>query len=91
MHGLIIGEGLDKTGVMNIFARYIIKFAGKSEIRIMFLIAGTVAFISSFMQNIGAAVLFLPATIRIKAGSGMTILYIGVVMTIMYFFYGISG
>jgi len=62
---IIIGEGLDKTGVMNIFARQIIKFAGKSEVRIMALIAGTVAFISSFMQNIGAAALFLPATNRI--------------------------
>ncbi|MCK5311397.1 MAG: SLC13 family permease [Desulfobacteraceae bacterium] len=63
---IIIGVGLDKTGVMNIFARHIIKFAGKSEIRITSLIAGTVAFISSFMQNIGAAALFLPATNRIS-------------------------
>ncbi len=62
---IIIGDGLDKTGVMNIFARQIIKFAGKSEVRIMASIAGTVAFISSFMQNIGAAALFLPATNRI--------------------------
>jgi len=62
---IIIGEGLDKTGVMNIFARRIVKLAGKSEIRIMSLISGTVAFISSFMQNIGAAALFLPATNRI--------------------------
>ncbi|WP_373500612.1 SLC13 family permease [Desulfococcus sp.] len=62
---IIIGEGLDKTGVMNVFARHIIRFAGKSERRIMALIAGTVAFISSFMQNIGAAALFLPAANRI--------------------------
>jgi len=62
---IIIGEGLDRTGIMNIFARHIIKFAGKSELRIMSLISGTVAFISSFMQNIGAAALFLPATSRI--------------------------
>jgi di/tricarboxylate transporter len=62
---IIIGEGLDKTGVMNVFARHIIRLAGKSERRIMALIAGTVAFISGFMQNIGAAALFLPATNRI--------------------------
>ncbi len=62
---IIIGEGLDKTGVMNLFARQIIKFAGKSQPRIMTLISSTVAFISSFMQNIGAAALFLPATNRI--------------------------
>jgi di/tricarboxylate transporter len=61
---IIIGEGLDKTGVMNIFARHIVTLAGKSEVRILALISGTVAFISSFMQNIGAAALFLPATNR---------------------------
>ncbi len=62
---IIIGEGLDKTGVMNIFARQIIQYAGKSQTRIMALISATVAFISSFMQNIGAAALFLPAANRI--------------------------
>ncbi len=63
---IIIGAGLDKTGVMNVLARNILKFAGKAESRIMALIAGTVAFISSFMQNIGAAALFMPAAIRIS-------------------------
>lgn len=62
---IIIGEGLDKTGAMNMVARQIIRYAGKSQVRIMALISGTVAFISSFMQNIGAAALFLPATNRI--------------------------
>ncbi len=62
---LIIGEGLDKTGVMNHLARIIIRFAGKSEARIMALISLSVAFISSFMQNIGAAALFLPVANRI--------------------------
>ncbi len=62
---LIIGEGLDKTGVMNHLARVIIRFAGKSEARIMAFISVTVAFISSFMQNIGAAALFLPVANRI--------------------------
>jgi di/tricarboxylate transporter len=61
---IMIGDGLDRPGVMNIFARHIVKLAGKSEVRIMALISGTVAFISSFMQNIGAAALFLPATNR---------------------------
>jgi len=63
---IIIGAGLDKTGVMNILAKQILKLAGKSETRIIALISGTVAFISSFMQNIGAAALFMPATLRIS-------------------------
>lgn len=63
---MIIGASLDKTGVMNILAKQILKLAGKSESRIIALISGTVAFISSFMQNIGAAALFMPATFRIS-------------------------
>ncbi|RLJ70248.1 TrkA family protein [Hydrogenivirga caldilitoris] len=63
---IIIGTGLDKTGVMNIIANYIIRLAGKSKTRIITLISGTVALISSFMQNIGAAALFLPAVVRIS-------------------------
>jgi len=62
---IIIGAGLDKTGVMNQVAAPIIKLAGKSEKRIIGLIGGTVGVISSMMQNIGAAALFLPAAQRI--------------------------
>lgn len=61
---IIIGHGLDKTGVMNLFAQVIVRFAGKSRTRVMALISATVAVLSSFMQNIGAAALFLPATHR---------------------------
>ena len=70
---IIIGAGLDKTGVMNSMARVILRFAGKSESRIMTLIAGTVAIISGFMQNIGAAALFLPAAKRIGNQTGVPV------------------
>ena len=63
---MIIGAGLNRTGVMNILSRLIVKVAGSTESRIMVVISATVSFISSFMQNIGAAALFLPATIRIS-------------------------
>jgi di/tricarboxylate transporter len=62
---MIIGAGLNKTGVMNAVAAQIVKLVGRSENRIMAVISLTVAFISSFMQNIGAAALFMPATMRI--------------------------
>jgi di/tricarboxylate transporter len=61
----IVGAGLDKTGIMNRISRPIIKLAGKSEKNLIILISGTVGIISSMMQNIGAAALFLPATQRI--------------------------
>ena len=64
---MIIGAGLNRTGVMNILAGYIVRIAGTTETRIMVVISATVSIISSFMQNIGAAALFLPATKRIGA------------------------
>ena len=63
---MIIGAGLNRTGVMNTMARQIVKVAGASASRVMVVISATVSFISSFMQNIGAAALFLPATMRIS-------------------------
>ncbi|MEE4134918.1 MAG: SLC13 family permease [Desulforhopalus sp.] len=68
---IIIGAGLDKTGCMNVLARRILALAGKSENRLMALISATVALISSFMQNIGAAALFMPAVIRIGKQTGI--------------------
>lgn len=62
---MIIGAGLNRTGVMNLVAAQIIRIAGAGEARIMSVVSVTVAVISSFMQNIGAAALFLPATMRI--------------------------
>ena len=63
---IIIGAGLDKTGVVNRLVGPILKVAGKSQSRIVIFISMTVAIISSFMQNIGAAALFLPAVQRIS-------------------------
>jgi di/tricarboxylate transporter len=68
---IIIGAGLDKTGVMNQVAKPIIKLAGNSEKRIIALISSTVGVISSMMQNIGAAALFLPAAQRISKQIGV--------------------
>jgi di/tricarboxylate transporter len=70
---MIIGAGLDRTGVMRSLAHLILKFAGRSENRIMVLISAAVAGISGFMQNIGAAALFMPAVKRIAAQTGTPI------------------
>ena len=63
---MIIGAGLDKTGVMGVMAGKILKRAGKTETRISVTVSSFVAVISSFMQNIGAAALFLPVVSRIS-------------------------
>ncbi|WP_217884345.1 SLC13 family permease [Thioflexithrix psekupsensis] len=68
---MIIGAGLDKAGLMGRLAGQIVKIGGTTEKRIIPLISGTVAFISSFMQNVGAAALFLPVVSRIANRTGL--------------------
>jgi len=63
---IIIGAGLDKTGLINRLVGPIVRIAGNSQSRIVIAISLTIATISSFMQNIGAAALFLPAIQRVS-------------------------
>ena len=64
---MIIGAGLDRTGVMNVVAGFIVKVGGRSEPRIMTMVSSTVGVSSGFMQNTGATALFLPVVSRISA------------------------
>ncbi|WP_137700850.1 SLC13 family permease [Marimonas lutisalis] len=68
---MIIGAGLDRTGLMSKVAATILKYGGRTETRIIPIISGTVGFISSFMQNVGAAALFLPVVSRISVRTGL--------------------
>ncbi len=68
---MIIGAGLDRTGIMSQVAGFILKAGGSTENRIIPIISSTVGIISSFMQNVGAAALFLPVVSRISARSGL--------------------
>ncbi|WP_295398769.1 SLC13 family permease [uncultured Thiocystis sp.] len=68
---MIVGAGLDKTGIMSQVAGFIMRIGGSTETRIIPLISGTVGAISSFMQNVGAAALFLPVVSRISARTGL--------------------
>jgi len=64
---MIVGAGLDKTGIMNKVAAKILKYGGSTETRVLPIVSGTVGVISSFLQNVGAAALFLPVVSRISA------------------------
>jgi di/tricarboxylate transporter len=68
---IIIGAGLDKTGLINRLVAPILRIAGNSSSRVILAMGGTVAAISSFMQNIGAAALFLPAIRRVSRAMGI--------------------
>jgi di/tricarboxylate transporter len=63
---MILGAGLDRTGVMNVVAAYILKIGGNTAARIVPLVSGTVGTISGMMQNVGATALFMPVMSRIS-------------------------
>ena len=50
---MIVGAGLDKTGLMGTVAAWILKIGGSSEKRIVPIVSGTVGVISSFMKMLG--------------------------------------
>ena len=66
---IILGRGLDHTGVIGKVVRPLANMAGRMESSIIMLLSVMIAFISSIMQNIGAAALFLPALRRISRDS----------------------
>jgi len=64
---MILGAGLDRTGVMTVVSRWILKIGGESVTRIVTLVSATVGVISSMMQNVGATALFMPVMSRVSA------------------------
>lgn len=64
---MILGAGLDRTGVMGMVATWILKVGGKKSNRILPLVTGTAGLISSMMQNVGATALFMPVVSRVSA------------------------
>ncbi|MCW8871524.1 MAG: SLC13 family permease [Xanthomonadales bacterium] len=64
---MILGAGLDRTGVMTVVSAWILKIGGNSVTRITTLVSVTVGLISSMMQNVGATALFMPVMSRVSA------------------------
>ena len=63
---MILGYGVDRSGVMKKLTRPVLKVAGTNERRLTGIVSSSVGLMSGFMQNIGATVLFLPAMLRIS-------------------------
>ncbi|MFO7965945.1 MAG: SLC13 family permease [Desulfobacterales bacterium] len=70
---IIIGAGLDRTGLINGLVSPIMRIAGNNPSRIITSISMAISVISCFMQNIGAAALFLPAIQRISKSLGISL------------------
>ncbi len=61
----IVSGGLTRSGVADVIARFILKLAGRSELRLTVLIMLTVGLMSAFMNNIGAVAILLPAVVSV--------------------------
>ncbi|MCE7792983.1 SLC13 family permease [Salipaludibacillus sp. CUR1] len=70
---MLIGYGVDRSGIMAVVAEFITKRVGKKEKNVMVSTSATVGIISSFMQNIGAAALFLPALRKIGRNANIPV------------------
>ena len=62
----ILSAGLARTGVSNVLGAQLLKFAGKSEGRLIAVLMTGTALLSSIMNNIGVAAMFLPITLEIS-------------------------
>jgi len=63
---MIMGRGIASTGVMDSLSRIIINRVGNNESRIVGVVSSAVGLLSGFVQNVGAAVLFLPSLLNIS-------------------------
>lgn len=66
----VLSEGLSQTGFATIMARYILRFAGQSERRLVLMLMLVSAGVSSVMHNTGTAAIFLPAMLALSRQTG---------------------
>ncbi len=62
----IVSGGLFNTGVADILGRFILRFSGNSEVRLILVIMLTCGIISAFVNNVGAVAMLLPAVVSIS-------------------------
>ncbi|MCW5567799.1 MAG: SLC13 family permease, partial [Dokdonella sp.] len=68
---MIMGAGLDRTGVLGKAASFILRLAGGVEARVSNLVNAMVGSMSAIMQSQALATLFMPVASRISARTGI--------------------
>jgi di/tricarboxylate transporter len=68
---MVMGAGLDRTGVLNRAASFILRVSGGVESRVSLALNATVGSLSSIIQSQALAALFLPVASRISARTGV--------------------
>ena len=66
----ILSEGLTRAGVANVIGRHVLRAAGRSETRLVFVVMLGSGALSAFMNNIGVAALMLPVVIDVARKTG---------------------
>ena len=61
----IVSGALFRSGVADILANFMLRLAGESYLRLLFVIMATVGIMSSFMNNIGAVAILMPAVVSV--------------------------
>jgi len=68
---MIMGAGLDRTGVLSKAASFLLRLSGGVETRLQFLLNAMVGSLSAIMQSQALATLFLPVASRVSARTGV--------------------
>jgi di/tricarboxylate transporter len=68
---MIMGAGLDRTGVLGKAASFILRMAGGVEARVSLFVNATVGSLSSVIQSQALSALFLPVVSRVSARTGI--------------------
>jgi di/tricarboxylate transporter len=61
----IVSGALFRSGVADTLANFMLRLAGESYLRLLFIIMLTIGVMSSFMNNIGAVAILLPAVVSV--------------------------
>lgn len=67
---MILGAGLDRTGVLGGAAKFVMRISGGHEGRLVMALSALAGVLSMFMQNPAVAALFLPVASRVSARTG---------------------
>lgn len=68
---MIVGAGLERSGIVNIISDYILRIGHDNESRITLLLMSSAGFLSGFMRSVGTVALFLPVITRIRRQTGI--------------------
>jgi di/tricarboxylate transporter len=70
---LMLSTALQATGTVTYLGNFLLRFAGKKEWQVIFMLMITIGFISAFINNTAAVAVFLPVTIRIANSTGISV------------------